>query len=351
MKLTEKSLKRGLVFSVVCGAISILLVSSLTKTKLDWAGLGRISSTYFALAVALAIASWLAKTFRIQFLISAMGEKISTGRMLNIFLSACFVSHVTPMTGGGMPLQIYMLYRQGVNFGHTVAVSVVDSFLTALFYILAALLLLFVWHSRIGLSSGMVMFALGLIILACAFLLYLILKPEAVGSLTVKIGGSGFFRFLNRKGRLERWTVRVSQEVRRYREALSLLSQNRCSALWLAFAWTLVYWALYLAIVPTLLAGLNVSFDLVQVMESQLLLNFIQPFFPTPGASGGAELTFAFFFRNVVPKGLLGIFVMAWRLATYYLSLICGAVAIVYALRRGWLERNQFETATKKEQQ
>ncbi len=351
MKLTEKSLKRGLVLSVVIGAVSIFLVVALTKTNLDWTGLMRIRLTYLLLAVAFEVASWYAKTLKMQVLAGAMGGKISTGRMMNIFLSSCFISQVTPATSGGIPFQMYMIYRQGVKFGHAVALSVVDSFLTILFYVLMVPLLLFIWRSWIGISTGAIVLVLALTILVCGFLLYLIFKPEVFGSLTIKIGRSRLFRALDRKGRLQGWSQRVTQEVRRYREALSLLAQDKCSALWWSFALTVIYWAASLAIAPSLLAGLNVKFALVRVTVVQLLLNFIQPFFPTPGASGGAELSFAFFFKDIVPKRLLGIYVLAWRLVSYYISLVLGAFSIVYALKHGWLERNKFALETKEEQQ
>ena len=34
---------------------------------------------------------------------------------------------------------------------------------------------------------------------------------------------------------------------------------------------------------------------------------------------------------------------MSWRLITYYLSLISGAISLVYALKNGWLERHKLE--------
>jgi uncharacterized protein (TIRG00374 family) len=351
MKLTEKSLRRGLFLSLLIGAISILLVLAFTKNDLDWESLERIRPSYFTLAMVLMVGAWLAKASKLNVLVSAMGGKIPLKRMLNIHLSSCFVSQVTPTTGGGLPLQVYMIYRQGVNFGHTVAASVVDSFLTILFYIVVAPILLLIWRRQLEVAPTSLTIFLFLILLVCGLLLYLLFKPEIVGRWTLSLGRTKLFRALDRKGRLDKLGRRVSQEVLRYKEALFLLGKQKRSALWWSVLLTFVYWGLYLAIAPVLLLGLNVEFNLVQTMIAQLILNFIQPFFPTPGASGGAELSFAYFFQGVVPRWSLGIYVMAWRLITYYFSLITGAISLVYAVHKGWLERNKFNTTWQAEEE
>lgn len=350
MKLTEKSLKRGVLLSLLIGVVSILLVLAFTKNDLEWESLSRIRTSYFILAMIIMLGAWLAKAGRLKLLVGAMGGQIPLKRMFNIHLSACFVSQVTPTTGGGLPLQIYMIHRQGVNLGHTVAASVVDSFLTIIFYIVVAPVLLLIWRQQIGVGRTPLTIAFFFILLVCGVLLYLILKPEVVGTWTVALGRTKLFRAFDRKGRLDRLGKRVSLEIVHYRKALLLLGQQQRSAVWWSVLLTFVYWGLYLAIAPVLLLGLNVEFNLVQTMIAQLLLNFIQPFFPTPGASGGAELSFAYFFRGVVPLGVLGIYVMAWRLITYYLSLVFGAFALLYAVHKGWLERS-FNTTWKPEEE
>ena len=115
-----------------------------------------------------------------------------------------------------------------------------------------------------------------------------------------------------------------------------LLAKKQRSALWFIFHFRPL--GTVPGIAPVLLVGLNVKFDLVQTMQAAHP-QFYQPFFPTPGASGGAGLSFAYFSG----VGILGIYVMSWRLITYYLSLISGAISLVYALKNGWLERHKLE--------
>ena len=51
--------------------------------------------------------------------------------------------------------------------------------------------------------------------------------------------------------------------------------------------------------------------------------------FPTPGAVGGAEVSFALIFRGIVPTGVIPLLTTAWRFLTFYLIMVAGAGIIV----------------------
>ena len=52
---------------------------------------------------------------------------------------------------------------------------------------------------------------------------------------------------------------------------------------------------------------------------------------PTPGAIGGAEVTFALIMGSVVPKPVLPVLVGAWRFVTYYMLACFGSIFMVVA--------------------
>ena len=56
------------------------------------------------------------------------------------------------------------------------------------------------------------------------------------------------------------------------------------------------------------MTGLNIDFDLIQVMGRMVLINLVLYFSPTPGGSGIAEAGFVMLFANLLPGGLEGIF-------------------------------------------
>jgi len=50
-------------------------------------------------------------------------------------------------------------------------------------------------------------------------------------------------------------------------------------------------------------------------------------YFPTPGASVGAELGAAALFAAFVPNGILGAFILIWRFFDHYIKMGAGGIA------------------------
>mgnify|MGYP000234808490 FL=1 len=85
------------------------------------------------------------------------------------------------------------------------------------------------------------------------------------------------------------------------------------------------------ATVPAYFTGLNIDFDLQQVMGRMVLLNLILYFSPTPGGSGVAEAGFLVLFSNILPNGVEGIMAVLWRFTAEYLPFMLGAVVTIRA--------------------
>lgn len=83
---------------------------------------------------------------------------------------------------------------------------------------------------------------------------------------------------------------------------------------------------------PVLARGLGVGADPVTLVSSQFVLTLALPFIPVPGASGAMELAMAAMYNGLMPKAVLGLFILCWRLFTYYLLLILGAVTALGSL-------------------
>ena len=79
------------------------------------------------------------------------------------------------------------------------------------------------------------------------------------------------------------------------------------------------------------MTGLNIEFDLLQVMGRMVLINLVLYFSPTPGGSGIAEAGFVMLFANILPGGLEGILAVLWRFTAEYLPFMLGAVVTIRA--------------------
>ena len=96
---------------------------------------------------------------------------------------------------------------------------------------------------------------------------------------------------------------------------------------WLkAFGATMLSWTARFLVLNFVLMAFNPLIDHTIVFARQLSMWVILLVSPSPGGSGIAEIAFSGFLYDFIPFGLAGIIALVWRLISYYLYLIIGAV-------------------------
>lgn len=260
---------------------------------------------------------WLSKAFRIYVITLGMGQKITLGHCLQIYMATCFVSHVTPFNAGGTPLQIYLLHKKGLSLGKATAVTAIDLGLHSIMYLI---ILIGTLSLNVGflkqqgfLDRGLIW--KGLIILALLLALGVILYFQFRLSWTKKIS-----ILIAKKG----WLKRLRQEFLLFKEGSQLLIKSNWSGMLKAVIASISYWLFYLLLAPLILLAMGKSFDFFGLMYSQLIFNVAQPLIPTPGGSGGAEVLLSYLFRRITGAQGLGLFVLLWRIYTFFSSLLVG---------------------------
>lgn len=318
-------LKKGIWFAPLLSIGSIFFIFrglhgvtfNLNLLKIDWF---YIAGGFFILATV-----WCSKAYRMYIITKSMGGKVRFVHFLQIYLATCFISHITPFSSGGTPLQIYLIYKQGIPLGKATAVTAVDLGLnTILFFILVPVALLanikalrglnLLKFSTFKVNWPVVFFSvclLGLIYLKRLYFWRLIEKIELVRRLRAYLKERGWFKHMQHEWRLfqESWIV--------------LVKENPAGILFAIIA-TLIYWVFYLLLAPMILWAIHRPVPFFNLLGWQLLFNFIQILIPTPGGSGGSELILTYLFKNLTGAAAIGVFVLFWRVYTFFSTLILG---------------------------
>src|SRR5450756_734587 len=83
----------------------------------------------------------------------------------------------------------------------------------------------------------------------------------------------------------------------------------------------------FLVLTPIiLLYGLGVTSSITQIIVATLIYYIAVSYFPTPGASVGAELGAVALFAAFVPNGILGAFILIWRFFDHYVKMGAGGI-------------------------
>lgn len=334
LRLSRRTIHRSVAVSLLAGAAAVAALLVLVRDG-DQAidHLRTADPAWVALAGALTLAAWWLRTWRSQLLASAFGQKIPAGRMFRYYLASVFVSHVTPTSTGGLPVFIYFLTRENLSAGHATAVAVVDSGLVVL-WLLAAWPAAAAWKglgARFG-APGLTAVVLAAMVLVAGLVGLVLARPRAVPGLFMRLLVHVRTKSGGRPGRARRLAAGLVRESLRFSSGLRYLVLRRPWHLVGATLLTGVYWAVYLSIAWAVLVGLGGRVDWGYAAAAQLLFNLFQPFIPTPGGSGGAELMMAYLFRRVLPAPRLAVFVGVWRLFIFYASLVVGGVMFMRSL-------------------
>lgn len=312
--------RQGLAISV---SLSILVALVLVWRTLDLAALkdlGRFKPSFLGLAAAMLLLAIGVEGRRISLLANAMGGNIRWFKGCTLYLSCTFAQLVTPMGLGEIPALAYLFNANGLKLGASMAAAVLRSFITKLVFA-AGVIWLLARRVQYGpvtkeILRGMTLVFAATLLINAAYVLF----PHTIEKIFAKLPSRW------RQGKLGLWQRRLEAEADEFAAGLKVLRAGKPWLLLQIVALSLTFWLLWFGLLPTLAWGLGVAAAPVDLISSQFLLTLALPFIPVPGAGGALELAMAGMYQNLMPRVALGLFILSWRLYTYYFLLILGAV-------------------------
>ena len=250
-----------------------------------------------------------------------------------------FSSAVTPSVIGGSFIAIFLLTKEGIDLGKSLAYVIVASVFDNLCFIIAASLGLSGVYGPMFIGTAALEGSLGsslqfvfwssytfLAIYTLGVLLSLLFFPKLFKWVLVKLTNIPFLR---------RWKPAARRHGNEIIMA-SVVLQGEKPAYWLKVALaTLLLWISKYLIVNFILASyiaLSLS-DHLLVFGKQLIMWTVMLVSPTPGSSGTAE-----FFYKQLHGAALGEYTLVtailWRALTSYYYLIMGAIILPRWIRR-----------------
>lgn len=320
-------IKRGIWYALLLSMGSIFFVFrglrgvtfNLIMVKINW--------LYIAVGFLALIVVWCSKAYRMYVITKGMGSRVGFFQQLQIYLATCFISHVTPFSSGGTPLQIYLIYKQGLSLGKATAITTVDLGLnTFMFFILAPVSILTnlrVYKVVNDFSISIIKVNWTLVVFSFCLLAAVIWKRSYLWKSIKKIRFIERTRiYLKERG----WFKRIYEEWFLFKDAWLLLIKENPVSIMFAILASLIYWLIYLLLAPIILWALGRQVSYISLLGWQLIFNFAQIMIPTPGGSGGSELILYYLFRNLAGETAIGIFVLFWKIYTFFSTLIVGGI-------------------------
>lgn len=325
--------------AVGIGLSLYLIISSLQPSKLLQLPFNKQFVSGLLLAALTVFIRDGAYIFRIREL---TGRKLSWFTAFQVIMLWEFGSAVTPGAVGGIALALFILKKEGISYGRSTATIMLTTFLDNLAYVVV--------YSVLYVLVGQRMFAVPAdcadlqghemlqsisYIANKAWIGYAVLFGASaflgIALFLIPHKARAFFHALSQRALFSRF----ADKLRHLGDEIEITSQEfkSFSAFFYirVFGATVVSWvARYLLANALIYAVATVPADQVLLLARQYVIWVFIIIPSTPGASGLAEWFFQVFNCEFIPAGmgLSAALTLVWRMYSYYLYLVIGAVVL-----------------------
>ncbi len=334
-QISRQRIRRGLQIFTIVSLGSVVVIFLLTHSHLTVEALGRIEPQWLLKALPFNALDRLGGGVRLYLFSRVFHPDIRLKTCVKANLANYFLGAITPSQTGGGPAQVYMLYVGGMPAVEATSASLM-SFFSTVFFLMIAGAGIFAFRGSMPFSGGYLghlfnagmLFFLGIAVLV-----------------TVALAFPGFFRGLSRiivriVSRVRKQDyVRAGSAAHRAIDAIDRCHRQlihyvrRHAHIFLAgIAVTAVCFVAKFVVAYLIVRSLGIEAAFIHVALLQMVIVLINYFFPTPGASGAAELSAAALMSAIVSKGLIGFYVILWRLLATYVPVAVGGAVVLHEL-------------------
>jgi len=238
---------------------------------------------------------------------------------------------ITPMGSGGQPFEIYHLKKNGYSGDVATAIPLAKYMFWQFTFTLLCIIILVTYSHNVESTLVLVLAWIGLIAVVLLFLFVLFM------SLTKKLGASivvGILKLLHKMKIIKdyRKTLKkVLQFVKQYQFCMKSFAKSPLTILFsvLVSLGSIVCNSIIAYFVCSAFNP-NLSVTIWDILCKCTICELAVCFVPLPGGSGATELSFNALVGSLFPVGTLFWGILIWRLLTYYLYIVQGAIIMIF---------------------
>ena len=240
-------------------------------------------------------------------------------------------NNITPFSSGGQPMQAYELTKtkkrvsdslsaMAMKFIITQTALVISTVIVILieFQFFAELMQNYLWVAIVGFSLN---------ILAIVIVILAGIKKKVITFFTtpiIKLLGK-IHILKNSENAIEK----LDKSINNFRKQFLFMKSEKKMVLKMFVTAIVQSFAYYSITYMVYRAFGNTGITLWQIIPIQAFLLLIMTFIPTPGSGLGAEGGFYLLFNSVFQQGTINMSILFWRLYTFYLPIMVGALFLI----------------------
>ncbi len=271
-------------------------------------------------------------------------KELSWKRSLFVIIIWEFSSAVTPSVVGGTAIAVFVLTKEGIKFGKSLAYVMLTAILDNLFFVIAAPIVMLLTNGNIFPEISAASLQLGNSI---QFFFYISYSLIALYTLIMAYGllvKPRAFKWLLLKATNIKYLKKWKQKANDYGDEIIMASKEivgKSFKYWaiISSATVFVWCARYLMLNSLVSAYTTLSVsDHLMIYSRQVIMWMTMLISPTPGSSGVAEYFFTQFFTEFLGQYTF-VSAIFWRLMSYYPYLILGAIFVPWWIKNAFFTR------------
>lgn len=316
--------KRVLGFFIISG-ITLGLVLFASSSSKTWEALGMINLRSIMVLTILSALMFVFDALRTVILSHSLGHPLPILHAMKIMFIGRFFGAITPLQSGMMPAEMYMLHRHGLPLGQAISIDVIKRIATMGVLAIGGVVVLLFDKT---LSSNRVMvyvyyYVVFFYIFLTGIFFFVYLFPKQTHWIINQVMDR-----LHKMGRVKDYGIDkyVHNIAKDYSWSLDFYLHNGFISFLASLAATIVFIVIQFIMAPVIIHCLGFSSSYMEAFKAQVILMPMLYFSPTPGGSGIAEGGFALLFSSFIPKYLIGITVVLWRVFITYIGVGIGGL-------------------------
>ena len=281
--------------------------------------------------IACMVLSWISEAVCLHIPIKTLYPTQTFCGSFRIMMIGQLFNNITPFCSGGQPMQAYYMQKDGRRVSDAFSIFSVKFVIsqTAL-VIFTFLVTLFQWNYFQSLMSNFFLLAIfGFLVNIFAIVFIFIigvnqkLALALVKPILKSLGKLHILKNVDEKiEHLSKSFANFNGQFNEMRKQKKVIFQMFVAATIQSLFYYAITYMVYRAF------G-NSGVSLFTIIPAQAFLLMLMTFIPTPGSGGGAEGGFLLIFNSIFREGTINISILFWRIYTFYLPIIIGALFLI----------------------
>ncbi len=329
--IKESHLRNGFVIFILLSVAVMVGILFWTTKPETWEQMRNFRIGFIPLLIILSILRWYMDGMFFVIL-AKHGHKssISLNRATVIRLEGTVLSAVVPILVGTFAMHAYLLHKEKFKISESMAMTILRAILPA-FLFLINIPILFLLRNEPGSSkffTGLIEAVSLPIVISLVFFVIALFYPHRMkrwATMAIHLIGR-VKKFKHGEKRLLTIEKRVFKEIDQFSSIFWMYLRERKGVLVHATLWIFMAFFLDYVVAMAIMWGFGYYPPFWHAIAIQLLIRPIIYFAPTPGGVGIWEGLYFGFFLLYMPKSLVGISVLVWRLLLSYIPIMIGGV-------------------------